>query len=418
MWKISFKQFIKNLQQNKLFTFLNLFGISITIFIILIAAIKIESAIWPGGPEKNADNILFVQNEVVSSDNRTSMGGINIHIIDDYILKMKTPKAIAFNSSTEWSYFGVNGMEAFTLKNVNAGWWQVLDYDFIEGRGFNKKEEKQADNVVIIDEKIKKRFFPNKNALGEMIEISGNQYKILGVIKVVSGNCIFSKANVFRPYTINKSNSKDIMKTGSFGLALLSDNGENIDQIKKEFENIRQQINSHLDKGFTISFGGPDSPLESYLRDWSSPQQYIGHTKKMLLILSRFLFILILPAINLISIQLIRVHQRSEEIGVRKAFGASRSDLIKQILYENILLSFLGAMIGLFLCLIVVYGFGDFLKSVLFHNRGVNIDLSINYKLFFISMIASLVFSFISGLIPALKISKVQTIDVLRGGVL
>jgi len=418
MWKTSFKQFIKSLHQNKLFTFLNLFGVSITIFIILIAAIKIESTIWPGGSEENADNMLFIQTEVIQNNKHLFMGGLNIYLIEDYILKMKTPKATAFNSSSVWSFFGENGMEEFRMKNVNAGWWQVYKYDFIEGRAFNKQEEQQADNIVIIDETVKNRFFHKQSAVGQMIEISGTEYKILGVIKTVSGNCIKSKANVFMPYTISKSHTRDIMQTGIFELTLLASNKENIAEIRNEFENVQKRISLVLDKGYNISFGGPDSPVENYLRDWSSTKSYMGHTKKMLLILSRFLFVLILPALNLISIQLIRVHERSEEIGVRKAFGATRSNLIKQIIYENILLTLTGAIMGLLLCLIVVYGFNDNLSSILFIGRGDNLNISINYKLFFITMLASLILSFISGLIPALKISRVQTIDVLRGGVL
>lgn len=414
MWKTSFIQLLKNIQQNKFFTFLNLFGVSITIMIILIAAIKIETSIWAGGPEKGIDRMLFIQNEKIQSESHTSMGGINLILIEDYILKMKTPKAFAFKFDLPWSYFGENGVEEFALKNVNAGWWQVFDYDFIEGRAFNTEEVKSAANLIVIDEEVRNRFFSDGKALGKMLEISGIEYKISGIIKNVPGNCIQAHANVFVPYTVSEGYGRDIMQTGYFSLTFLSEDKANDEAIRAEFENIRKRLIPLLDKGYNISFGGPDGALGFYLRDWNT--SYAGHAMSLLIIFLKFLFVMLLPAINLISIQLIRIHERSEEMGVRKAFGATRQRLIKQILYENTLLTFFGALLGLVFTLIIVYGMEDILKSTLFREGGNNISISINYGLFIISLITSLVLSFISGLIPALKISRVQAIDALRGG--
>jgi putative ABC transport system permease protein len=80
------------------------------------------------------------------------------------------------------------------------------------------------------------------------------------------------------------------------------------------------------------------------------------------------------------------------------------------------LLTFLGALLGLAFTLILVYGFKDFLMHTLFHTNGASINLSINFGLFIISLIASLVLSILSGLIPAIKMSKIQPAEVLKGG--
>ncbi len=409
-------QFFKIIFKNKFFTFLNLFGISITIMIILIAAVKIENTIWPGGPEENNNNILFVRNQVISSDEQMSMGGVNLTLIEDYILNMKTPQAIAFFNETRWSYFGENGVEEYSVKKVNSGWWQVFDYEFIEGRPINQVEEKNSANVVVIDEKVRNRFFPNEKSVGELIEISGKTYKIVGVVKEIPNNCVTTHANIFIPYVLTDGYYRGMMETGSFSVAFLSTDKANKKLIKDEFENIRLRIIPLLDEGFTLRFGGPDSPLERYLRGWENPDSYIGHTNELLIIIGKFLLVMLLPALNLISIQLIRIHERSEEIGVRKAFGASRKRLIRQILFENTLLTFLGGILGLLFAVIVVYGFNDFIVSTLFNDIGTNISISINYVLFLICLISSLILSFISGMIPAVKMSRVQPVEVLKGG--
>ncbi len=416
MWKTTFIQFLKIIKQNKFFTFLNLFGVSITIMIILIAAIKIESSIWPGGPERNNDKMLFVNNEMISNENNMSMGGVTLFLIEEYFAHMTTPDAIAFSSEDPWSYFGENGVEEFNVRNVNAGWWQVFDYDFVEGRPFGDQEVADAVAVVVIDEKVRNRFFPQGNAVGQMLEIAGKTYKIVGVIRRVPANCAQSHAHVFIPYSLTEGYSRDIMEMGAFSMAFRGSDGWQLNEIRVEFEGIRKRIESLLDDGYKLYFGGPDPVVDFYLRGWENPENYVGSTQKMLVIIGRFLLVMLLPALNLISIQLMRIHERSEEIGVRKAFGATRRELIKQILYENTLLTFFGALIGLGMALIVVHGFRDFIISMLFSDFGEGVQLSLNYGLFFICLLASLVLSLVSGILPALKMSRLQPVEVLKGG--
>ena len=416
MWKTSFIQFLKIIQQNKFFTFLNLFGVSITIMIILIAAIKIESTIRPGGPEKNNDRMLFIKNEVLVAENEMSMGGLNFALVEDYLAKMKSPEAIAFSSQTPWSFFGENGVEEFDIRNVNAGWWQVFDFEFVEGRGFNLEEVEQAAPLIVIDEKVRNRFFQEKKTIGELLEIAGKSYKICGVVKEVPSNCMEAHANVFIPYTLQEGQSRNLMQPGDYSMIFLAGDNSNKDEIRVEAEAIRLRVLPLLDEGFVLYLGGPDSPLSYYLTGWTRPDEYSRNTHELLILLAKFLLILFLPALNLVSIQLIRIHERSEEIGVRKAFGATRMGLIKQILYENTLLTFLGAILGLVFAIILVYGFETTLKNTLFSDAGNNVIIQLNFGLFFVSLIVSLVLSLLSGMIPALKMSRVEAIDVLKGG--
>lgn len=418
MWKTSFIQFLKIIRQNKFFTFLNLFGVSITILIILIAAIKIESTIWPGGPEKNNENTLFIKNMMITSENNTRIGGVSLIIIEDYMIKMQTPKAIAFSSENPWSYIGDNGVEEFNIRNVNTGWWQVFDFEFLEGRPFNQQEVSEANSVVVIDQKIKNRFFQDQQAVGQMLEVAGNIYKVVGVVSNVPSNCEKTFANIYLPYTLTEGYNRDIRQTGEFDVTFLS-NGKNLTEIKIEIENLRKRLIPLLQEGYTLYFGGPDGPVASYLRGWNNADEYAGPGPEVMAILGKFLLLMLLPALNLISIQLIRIHERSEEIGVRKAFGASRGELIKQILYENTLLTIFGAILGLLFALIIVYGFKDVLAEILysgFLEKSENIQFHINFGIFFIGLFASLVLSLMSGIIPAIKMSRLHAVEVLKGG--
>lgn len=416
MWKTSFIQFLKIIRQNKFFTFLNLFGMSITITIILIAAIRIESTVWPGGPEKNNDKMLFIKNSMIENDQYMSMGQLNLQVVEDYLLKMESPSAIAISSNDPWSYFGENGVEEFNIKNVNDGWWHVFDFNFTRGRAFNTGEVKDAQNVVVIDERVKNRFFGDEVALGKMLDIAGKAFKVIGIIEEVPSNCIQAHASVYIPYTIKEGQSRDLRDMGDYSAAFRFEDKDQRKAIENELDRIKSGLNQLMEDGYEFHFGGPYDALSYYLIGWQRMDEYKGDETEILKVLGKMLLILLLPAINLISIQLIRVHERAEEIGVRKAFGASRGELIKQILYENILLTFIGAVLGLLLTIVIFYGFNDLIKSTLFADAGNNVLVRINLGLFFISLIVALVLSFLSGLLPALKMSKVETAVVLKGG--
>ncbi len=416
MWKTSLIQFFKIIRQNKFFTFLNLFGISITMMIILVAAIKIDTTIWPGDTEKNNDNMLFMNRLMFKNDNSTSTGSMNLIIIEDYLEKMKTPEAIAFSSEQEWSYIGEHGVEDFLIRSANSGLWQVFDFEFIEGRPFNNIEEKNAELVAVIDQTIKNRFFSDKPAIGKMLQMSGKSYKVIGIIKDVAYNCMQSKGNVFIPYTVDDMRPPEIQETGRYNVTFLTSGKSNAKEIKAEIDQIHQHISGLLENDYKMYFGGPDSPVEMYLRGYDVGEFYSGHKTSAMILLGKFLLLMLLPAINMISIQLTRIHERSEEVGVRKSFGATKKQLIWQILYENTLLTFMGSILGLILAILMVYGLKDTIMPSLFESPGGKISIQINYGVFLVTMIGSLVLSLISGLIPAIKMSKVQPATVLKGG--
>ncbi len=100
--------------------------------------------------------------------------------------------------------------------------------------------------------------------------------------------------------------------------------------------------------------------------------------------------------------------ERSSEIGVRKAFGASSNTLVYQFLVENLILTFLGAVLGLLFSAIAI-------SVINGANLVANMELSINFSVLFYSIIACLFFGFISGVYPAWVMSKVNVVKALKG---
>jgi putative ABC transport system permease protein len=119
------------------------------------------------------------------------------------------------------------------------------------------------------------------------------------------------------------------------------------------------------------------------------------------------LFVMLLPTLNLVNINISRILERSSEIGVRKAFGASSKTLVGQFIVENIILTFLGAAIGLLLSFIILQVInGSDLIS--------NLHLTINFTVLFYSLVACLIFGLLSGVYPAWRMSRLHVVTALK----
>jgi len=128
----------------------------------------------------------------------------------------------------------------------------------------------------------------------------------------------------------------------------------------------------------------------------------------VLTIISVFVFLfMLLPTLNLVNINITRILERSSEIGVRKAFGASSRTLVYQFIVENIILTLLGGTIGLILSVIVI-------KIINSANLIANLELTINFTVLFIGLLICLFFGLLSGVYPAWRMSKLNVVTALR----
>jgi len=119
------------------------------------------------------------------------------------------------------------------------------------------------------------------------------------------------------------------------------------------------------------------------------------------------LLIMLLPTLNLININITRIMERSSEIGVRKAFGASSKTLVYQFIVENIILTLFGGLIGLVLSFIAI-------KVINNANLINNLELTLNFTVLFAGLLVCLIFGLVSGVYPAWRMSKLNVVTALK----
>lgn len=132
------------------------------------------------------------------------------------------------------------------------------------------------------------------------------------------------------------------------------------------------------------------------------------------------IILLIVPAVNLSGLTLSRMRKRLSEIGVRKAFGAPRRELMMQVLSENMLYSLLGGVLGLILSYGATFFLGSMLFSIDFMGNGVTdlrtmcMDLLFDPVVFLLAFFACFALNLLSAAIPAWRVTRTNIVDAIN----
>lgn len=406
-----FKTAIAVLKRRKFFTFISLFGISFTLTILIVLTAFIDHIISAGYPDTNRDRSLYVNIIRLkhSSGRGTQTGPASFYFLDRYVSSLKTPAKIAISSVFTGSNTYVNNRKlTINLKYTNDQYWEVLQYRFLEGKPYSKQQINNSEKVAVITEDTRNKYFGEGTLVtGKYIEADNVQYRITGVVKSVPMTLPFIYADMYLPYTVSKTDvnsNKEL--TGNFTGILLANSKDDLPKIRDEYNRMTAKI-PLTGKEYDQLFSYADYYLESFTRQIFGKGAESGmRTFYLVIFIIVFLFML-LPTLNLVNINISRIMERSSEIGVRKAFGASSRTLVFQFIVENIMLTFLGGLIGIIMSSIII--------SIFNNSRLIaNVHLTMNLTIMLYSVIACLVFGFISGVYPAWRMSGMQVVNALK----
>lgn len=398
------------LQRRKFFTFISLFGISLTLMILMVITAGFDHLLSSGAPEVNRDRSLYITflRQQNTKQQGTQSGPMSYYFLDKYTSGLKTPENVAIFSVFRATNTYVNNKKLVVdQKYTNEAFWEVLKFDFMEGKPYTRKQIESSEKVAVITRDLKKQYFGDAaSVIGRYIEADDIRYRVIGVVRDVPVTMPHSHADMYLPYTVNKDDYRSRAYNGTYMAILLARSKSDLPRIQAEFADIVSRI-PPASKDFDVLFTSADPYLESYTRLILGSNTDSGRTAFILaLSIVAFLFML-LPAINLININISRIMERSSEIGVRKAFGASSGTLVVQFIVENLLLTFLGGLIGLVLSAVVIWWINT--SSLIPHAQ-----LSVNLNVLLYSVAACIFFGLLSGVYPAWKMSRMHVVGALK----
>jgi putative ABC transport system permease protein len=402
-----FKIAIAVLKRRKFFTFISLFGISFTLTILIILTAFVDNVTSANYPEVNRDRSMYIisiqQKDTVHQGQMT--GPASYYFMSHYVGSLKTPAKIAISSMfTPTNTYVNNKKLVINIKYTNDAFWDVLQFRFIEGKPYTKQQIDNGEHVAVITEDTKQQYFGDvASVVGKYIEADNLQYRITGVVKSVPVTMPVSFADLFVPYTVSKADWRVKRYSGNYTAILLANSPSDIPKIQAEYASVISKVPPE-NKDFNVLASTADSYLRSFL---AINNKGNGVEILITVILGFALFIMLLPTLNLININISRIMERSSEIGVRKAFGASSKTLVWQFIIENLILTVFGAAIGLLVSFIIIQVINN-------SDLIANIHLTINFTVLFYALVACLVFGLLSGVYPAWRMSKMQVVTALK----
>jgi len=406
MLKSYFKIAIAVLKRRKFFTFISLFGISFTLTILMVLTAFIDKVVNDKYPDKRRDHLLFVSNMEMRGPQAMNGSALSFYFFNHYVTSLKTPFKMAISSRYNGTNTYVNGKKlAINYKYTNDVFWQVLDFDFIEGKPFTKQQVDAGERVTVISEDIKKAYFGDvASVTGKYIEADNEQYRVSGVVKNVPITTYMLYSDIYLPYTVSKTDYRSTAYNGDYLGILMAEKKADIPVIQKEFEEMVNRL-PMPSKEFNKIYSHADNFITSYVRTGNEEQS--GLVIALTAIAIFILLVMLLPTLNLVNINITRIMERSSEIGVRKAFGASSKTLVYQFIVENLILTMLGGLIGVVLSFIVI----QFLNSARLID---NLELSVNFTVLGFALLTCLVFGLLSGVYPAWRMSRLNVVTALK----
>jgi putative ABC transport system permease protein len=332
----------------------------------------------------------------------------SFYFLNHYAGSMKTIEKLAITStSTPASAYVNNKKIAMEIKYTDAAFWEVSDFAFTEGKPYDKAQIDGSQKVAVITEKTKADYFGDGyDVIGRYIEADNIRYRVIGVVKnpPVTSNTYY--ASMYLPYTLSKFGYKNTDIMGNSMGILLAKSPADVGKIQQEYNQIVSKIPTGT-KDMDQLLSNADSYFRDKVRGLYGNGPESGFTKFMLMISLAILLFMLLPTINLVNINITRIMERSSEIGVRKAFGASSNTLVYQFIIENLILTGIGGVLGVLFSSMALY----------FINQSNWLDglhLTLNFTVLFYGLIACVIFGILSGVYPAWRMSKLAIVKALK----
>jgi len=402
-----FKIAIRNLKRNKTISAINIFGLTFGLAITSLIVLYVQNELTYDSYHKDSKYIYRI-------DETVDLGGFSVGNysvcapMGPYLVK-NFPKVIAQTrlSNLENLTFeiGVNSFEE-EIFYADSSYFQIFTFDFIFG---DPKTALVEPFSLVLTKDISQKFFGNTNPVGQVIKAdNGRLYKVTAVVKNPPKNTHL-KVNMISSFMSLYQLMEGENRIDGWGLDYNSyttyiklSKNYTLEQFQTEFPIVEKTfLSDNPDHIYKHSFQAIE---DIYLYHGGG-----GNLSRVILFGIIGIFVLIIACINYMNLSTADSIKRLKEIGMRKVMGSSRTQLIRQLLFESIAFSLVSLILALTLAEILLPLFNTILQKDLSFEYIHNWPLSLSF------ILLACLTGLLAGSYPAFYLSAIIPVDALKG---
>ena len=378
------KMAFQSILSNKMRTFLTMLGIIIGVFAVVVLI-----SIGQGATSGVTESISSMGSNMINISIFDRKKSLNFKNINDFE-KLEGIKSVTpvYTASATVKY-DLNNTDV-RITGGNESYMSINNYEIGSGRALSPVDVDYRNNVAVIGLTVAGDLFGEDSPVDKDIYINGEKYTVIGVLKD-KGSSITGDSNaiVIVPVTtLMRQNSTNAISS----ITVQANSAEESAAAKKSVEN------------YLFDYFEDDDSYGVFSQDemLSTLNEVTGMLTAMLGGIAGIS--LLVGGIGIMNIMLVTVTERTREIGIRKAIGAGRSNILIQFLIESSVMSGVGGIIGAALGIAASYGISSMM----------NITYKVNLPVIIGAFVFSLAVGVFFGLYPANKASKLKPVDALR----
>ncbi len=388
----SFKMAVKAIAGNKMRSFLTILGV-----VIGVVAIVVLVSIGQGANSSVVESIEGMGTNLITANiNARRTNPIDLDSLNELALNEAISYAAPISSVSGTVKAGAATYDDGVVQGTTPGYESIRNWTVAEGRFLQQPDIDNRSFVAVIGSEAATEMYGTTHAVGETFSLNGYTLTVVGVLAQVGSSASGSNDNqILIPFSLAQrlSNQTSI---SSFYVSAAS---------SSQVEQAQAAVESYLEKAFanynTNSFGTQYSVFNQ-----SEMLSTLSETTNTLtLMLGGIAAIsLLVGGIGIMNIMLVSVSERTREIGIRKAIGAARGNILMQFLIESLVVSLMGGLLGLAISVAAVKALAPVLQMTL------TIPVNVAWMAIGFSVFIGVVF----GMYPASKASKLRPIEALH----
>ena len=388
----SFKMAIKAIAGNKMRSFLTMLGV-----VIGVMAVVVLVAIGQGANSSVVESIEGMGTNLISANilarrtNPVDMDGLNELALNPFI------EYVAPVSNVNGTVKAGNATyDDAALMGTTPGYEHIRGWELAQGRFLTQPDIDNRSLVAVIGSEAASEMYGTTRAVGETFSLSGYTITVVGVLQANGNSASGSNDNqVIIPFTLAQRLSSSTSISSFYVSAASSD----------MVELAQTAVGRYLEKAFQNYTANSWGTQYTVYNQTEMLDTLSETTQTLTLMLGGIAAIsLLVGGIGIMNIMLVSVSERTREIGIRKAIGAARGNILMQFLIESLVVSLMGGVLGLLLSMAAV----DFLAPVL------EMTLTIPVQVAWLAIGFSVFIGVLFGMYPANKASRLKPIDALH----